>query len=391
MTARVIGISLFVLFCGAVPFGWADEQPTAFKKTLSAAVEAEQAGHRVEAEKLFWAALAEAKKLGPDDPHVATALTNLAGFYFKSEQTTKALELMKLVVAATEERVGPLHARVASYLSNLAVFYEGNNQGAEAEKCLKQAREIQDHLPDVPSWERVLILNNLAELHERQHRYAECEADLSDAVEILKNPPQTYNQSDILRIEHWLAAIYRLEGNEAEAERLLNDVYEGSGAGRTGSLASATLGQLQQADDERREGNDLGSADAHYRQAIADLEKLPPRNYSGMMAHALNGLAEVCAAEGRDEEAEDLFKRALAVEEEEALHGRMARMAARSLALFPHRLLQFYRDRGRLAAMEPIYQQVLEIQKKVLGPDDAAVAKTALELTHLHEEEEKKE
>jgi tetratricopeptide (TPR) repeat protein len=388
MMSKAMGISLLlVFFCGAVSLGGADEQSTEFQKTLRAALAAEQAGHRADAEKLFWAAFAEAKKLGPDDPHVAIALNDLAGFYFKSEETSKALELMKLVVAATEQRAGPVHARVATYLDNLAVSYESNNQDAEAEKCLEQAREIQDHLPDVPSWERVLILKNLAELHERQHRYAECEAELSDAVEILKNSSETYNQSELLRVEHWLATVHRMDGNEAESERLLDDVYDGTDAGRDGSPAAASLGRLQQADDERRAGKDLVSADAHYRQAIAGLEKLSPRNYSGMTAHAMKGLAEVCAAEGRDEEAEDLFKRALAMEEEMALHGRVPRAAARSLTPISHDLLEFYRDHGRLADMEPVYQQVLEIQKKVLGPDDDVLARTELELARLHQEE----
>jgi len=56
-------------------------QQSSWEKQNAAAVRAYQRADFAEAEKLFLAALREAEKFGPQDPRLATSLSNLASLY----------------------------------------------------------------------------------------------------------------------------------------------------------------------------------------------------------------------------------------------------------------------------------------------------------------------
>ena len=81
--------------------------------------------------------------LGPDHPHVATSLNNLAELYRIQGQSARAEPLYKRSLAIFEKALGPDHPDVATSLENLAVFYRETKRESEAEKLEKRAASIR--------------------------------------------------------------------------------------------------------------------------------------------------------------------------------------------------------------------------------------------------------
>ncbi len=79
------------------------------------------AGRYAEAEPLLQRSLAILEKaLGPEHPHVATSLNNLAGLYRAQGKYAEAEPLLKRSLAISEKALGPEHPDVATSLNNLA-------------------------------------------------------------------------------------------------------------------------------------------------------------------------------------------------------------------------------------------------------------------------------
>ncbi len=70
-------------------------QSNGWKSNNAAGIKALQQGRYADAEKLFLAALEEAKGFGPQDPRLATSLNNLAGLYQSQGKYAEAESLFK--------------------------------------------------------------------------------------------------------------------------------------------------------------------------------------------------------------------------------------------------------------------------------------------------------
>ena len=96
-----------------------------------------------EAERLNRRALAiwEAA-LGPDHPHVATALNNLAFLLQATNRLVEAEPLYRRALAIDERSYGPDHPDVACDLNNLAELFQATNRLVEAEPLYRRALAI---------------------------------------------------------------------------------------------------------------------------------------------------------------------------------------------------------------------------------------------------------
>lgn len=83
--------------------------------------------------------------------------------------------------------------------------------------------------------------------------------------------------------------------------------------------------------------------------------------------------------QGRDKEAEPLFKRALAIRENVLGPDHLDTRASLN------HLAQFYHDLGRLTESEPLYKRALAICDKVLGPEHFETAKSVNNLATLYD------
>ncbi|XP_022683763.1 uncharacterized protein LOC101767382 isoform X4 [Setaria italica] len=88
------------------------------------------------AEKLFQAALLEAKEgFGLRDPHVASALNNLAEFYRLKQEYEKAELLYLEAIEILEESFGSDDIRVGTALHSLGMCYHLQHKFAQAQTC----------------------------------------------------------------------------------------------------------------------------------------------------------------------------------------------------------------------------------------------------------------
>jgi tetratricopeptide (TPR) repeat protein len=371
-----------MLASGAPSPSRASEPRTAFDKYLAAGDSALRADRYVEAEKMFAAAIAEAKKSDPQ--RLGLALDHLANLKLMTGDETKAAELRGKALAADQQALGPTDARVINDLANEAFFCSMHDQDAEAEKLFKQALELQDQNPEVSEYHKTNLLGNFCDLYMRQQRYAECEPLLERALEIIANSSRPWNSQEVVMLRHKLADVYRHDGKESEAQELENRAFEGIRQAGNPTLNSLQL-TLEQADDSLRRGNTVAAEDA-YREVIAATENKGGLRSDSMLYFALEGLGRLCAAGERDDEAEGLYLRAIEVRERNAMEGNLP--MARGLGyLVP--LLNLYQKQGRLFDMEPVRSLALAMQEKVLGSEDKAVADTLLLFAEVYRQEAK--
>ena len=143
----------------------ASAQGTAWKSNSAGGVKAFQQGRYAEAEKLFLAALEEAKGFGPQDPRLATSLNNLAELYRAQGRYAEAEPLYKRALAIVEKALGVEHPHVATSLNNLASLYLDQGRYAEAEPLYKRSLAIDEKALGVEHPHVATSLNNLASLY----------------------------------------------------------------------------------------------------------------------------------------------------------------------------------------------------------------------------------
>ena len=133
-------------------------------------------GNFAEAEALMRRALALwEESLGPNHPHVASALSNLASLLRATNRLAEAEPLFRRALAIIEASYGTDHPGVAGCLNNLAVLLQATNRLTEAEPLFRRALAIDEasYSPDHP--DVAIRLNNLAGLLTATNRLTEAE------------------------------------------------------------------------------------------------------------------------------------------------------------------------------------------------------------------------
>ena len=118
-------------------------QQTQWEKLNGAGMEAYERGRYAEAEKLWLAALKEAKTFVGDDPRLATSLNNLAELYRAQGKYAQAEPLYQRALAIWQKALGPEHPQVAMVLENYAALLHWLNRDAEADKMEARAQAIR--------------------------------------------------------------------------------------------------------------------------------------------------------------------------------------------------------------------------------------------------------
>ncbi len=136
---------------------------------------------------------------------------------------------------------------------------------------------------------------------------------------------------------------------------------------------SSSLSTL--ADVSRAEGR-FAEAERLYKRALAIDEEALEKDHLNV-ARDVNNLAKLYQAQGQYAEAEPLYRRGLAMREKDL--GPVHPEVAQSL----NNLAAVYRDQGRYGAAEPFCKRALEIWQKVLGPVHPEVASSLSTLADL--------
>jgi tetratricopeptide (TPR) repeat protein len=113
------------------------------------------------------------QEFGPDHPHTASFLINLAELYQAQGRYAEAEPLYKRALAIREKALGPEHPQVAENLNNLADLYRVQGKYAEAEPLQKRALAIREkpfglERPDVAASKRRATQEQNSEERERE-------------------------------------------------------------------------------------------------------------------------------------------------------------------------------------------------------------------------------
>src|SRR5260370_14244028 len=197
-----------------------------------------------------------------------------------------------------------------------------------------------------------------------RHDYAGTEKIL---VSILPDTEKRYsNETSLANVLDMLGTAYRADRNYEQAEPVLKralQLYES-----LSQTQSVELGRVElNLEKIYRDKNRLPEAEQHFSRAVAIFDKDPGATGYDRGGALLN-LGFVCVEQGRYTEAEPLLVRAVAAYEsypQASMHP--------DLASAFYQLAELYRLEGRFAEAEAQYLKGLEIQEKVLGPQDQSV------------------
>ena len=356
--------------------------------TLRKALDAAQHGRPLDAKQLYLVALESAEKLPDTSPEKRRAMMMASNAYMRDQNSEQSIALAKRVLDMDEKALGPQDPQIALDLDQLAMRYNSGNP-VEAARSFDRAVKLAEATTDMDCFWQVMLFSNAANFYMAQKRYPDAEAVLRRAVDSAADIPST--KGPVLQgVRTMLASVLRSEGKDEEAEQLMSAPVPMPPPVQNARANPDLTGPLSDLDRVRQYAEQGRQQDAEmfYRRAISALEGAPPRLALGSLSLALDQLGEICHTEGRNSEAEDLFLRALDLREKNA--GPQVIAVVRMLGS-PAALQNFYRGRGRLSDMEPVYQRAIQIQEEYLDPHDEALSSTFFNAAQLYGEEGKSE
>jgi tetratricopeptide (TPR) repeat protein len=353
--------------------------------------EAWQRGRWVDAKKLCLAVLERADQLPDSNPKKARLLFQIVPIYSMSEDDKpQAISLLQRIVAIDEIALGPEDPQVALDLRELGVQSQLRDP-AGAGKSLKRAVTIAEGAQQMSSVLRMGIFAAAAQFDRDHERYRDGEALLRRALELGEGllPGQ---RSMIVTVRASLAEILRMEGKGDEADQLLaGPVPPGPSSNSAAPAPDLTslYNDLIQAREFKLHGR-VQDAELHYRLVISAQDRFPASWNRPYLDNALDELADLCHAQHRDAEAEDLLLRAVQLREKKVSE-QDAKLNPRIAGILssPFALENFYRDQGRLSEIEPVYKRAIEIQERYSVLTDDPVSDTLRNLASVYVEEKK--
>lgn len=291
------------------------------------------------------------RELGPSDPNVATSLHDLAYVYMLMGQYTEAEPLFRRALSILESVLETNSRYVADVAMSVAQCCDSQGKYGEAELLYERAVGIRrdqlraDH-PDLAE-----SLNQLAWLQFKQGKYNQAEPLFKDALAIWQAAPEPQRSATAFSL-YGLAAISRERGKYKEAAEYLKQALAAQGHlfDQDNLLAAQyddNMALLFEAQNDPKAvpvsleayqikenglGTDhpvtaysatilascylklgnYGDAEKYFNIALNVQQSLPS---SPELARTLLGLAQLYTVQGKNVEAEPLFKRALAIQE----------------------------------------------------------------------------
>ena len=328
-----------------------------------------------DARPLYERALAiREKALGPEHPHTAMSLNNLANLLQARGDLAGARPLYERALAIREKALGPEHPHTATSLGNLANLLQARGDLAGARPLLERALAIHEKAlgPEHPDTATSLV--SLANLLRAQGDLADARPLFERALAIYEKALGPEHPHTAASLNH-LAGLLRDRGDLAGArplyERALAIYEKALGPEHPDTAMSLNnLGFLLQAQ------GDLAGARPLLERALAITEKaLGPEHPD--TATSLNNLGFLLQAQGDLAGARPLLERALAI------HEKALGPEHPSTATSLDNLANLLQARGDLAGARPLYERALAIYEKALGPEHPDTAMSLNNLANL--------
>jgi tetratricopeptide (TPR) repeat protein len=274
--------------------------------------------------------------------------------------------LLRRARALDEKAFGPTDKSVVADMAAIASILHDQGDPREAEQLLKEALNISN--PDLEtSFARSQVLANLASVCVSEDRWSEAQSAGEEALKTCESglslPPGACDG-----YRYGLVYIYRMSGRKSDADQMDINTY-----------LPAELASLNS--QARRYTWDalLVQAEASYREAIGWIEPNPSMPAENVLPTEFVMLGAVLERQGREREAEELYKSALNLQEARA---KPNQLIPECCEIYP--LLNLYQKQGRSSEIVPILQQVIELQERNHGADSRDVADSLVTLAGVY-------
>ena len=271
----------------------------------------EYVGKHREADSLYREALAIRRRTQDDGhPLVLDVMGNIADNVGDMGRYAEAESLYRLVVAG-RRRLYPdgNHPDIAYSMHSLANMFEATGRWAEAESIDVEALALRRRLlgPDHPM--TMATLNNLAIVRYRMGRLDSAEESFREAVRLWQASlglTHTYTRRGMSS----LGAVLSEQGKYAEAETILRDVIRANEA--VGDSTTDAALPLRNLGILLRRTRRLPESERALREALRIYRRDLPRDHP-RVAEALTALGQTLTDRGRASDAEPLLREAIAI------------------------------------------------------------------------------
>jgi tetratricopeptide (TPR) repeat protein len=371
-------ILLFVLPMILLPsVARSQESSLARDPVFRSARKAQQEGRIADAEKILNDRIHAIEQTQPNSPELVPYLNLLAGIEFMKQQTSDGHAIYERVLEIDRSAFGPSDSRSVRDLINVASTL-GPGKNEEQEQLLKQALNLALQNPKPAPAMAAEALSSLAHLYQIEQRWYEAEPLAEQGMKICASMQMPGTCESLLGT---LVDVYLNVGRSVDAGQVYTNYVDADFPPELDALYKSA---------QRYENDGLyAQAEFTYRQAVAWTEAHPlwtggkiPADLTGTLPSTYNGIGRVLEKQGRDDLAEESYKRAIALQEARASE---EPMSIRSFG-FPE-LMNLYRREGRLKELEPIIQHALELQEKFVGESSTHVARTLVTFADLYKQE----
>jgi serine/threonine protein kinase/Flp pilus assembly protein TadD len=331
----------------------------------------DQQGHYEDAEEPIRRAVEIRERRLGDHPDLGHSLNTLGNVLWHQGRLDEAEVVHRGALDLRQRILPPDHTDIGQSMHNLGALRYFAGDLAEAERLWRRSAEIEEaaHGPD--DWNLATSLHTLAIVCSDQQRFGEAlELELRSLA--IREKVLGPNHPHVALSLTTLGNIYRETDREAEAEPLIRraiSIMEAAVGPTNGevlwmrrSLARTLISLERYAD-----------ADTELAGQIEIIESTP---VTSELPSALSTLGELRVKQGRFEEAESTYLRAIEVLETDSPDDPFLGLIAADLA-------RLYRDTGRREEAETNFRRAVELMEEGWGPSDPDLQKAAAELEEL--------
>lgn len=382
-SVRFLPIAACAVFFSVSSAGMASE--SMWQSYFSSASQADDAGNYGEATKLYAAALKEAEGFGENDDRFLKTLRGLADAYDSDGKYDLSESLFKRLLDIYEKNPKKNRMNIAWALKGLARGYMCQARFAEAASLQKKVLEMVTAETGANSRNVAVALDGLGRIYAGQGNFSEALPLYNRSLNILADLARA--EKDQKRTELLLDNISTGLRNAADAENYLgkyDDAIESLqkslaiqaklSAGKEDPMRASTYGSMASA--YRRKGN-YDEAEKLYKTALAIYERTTGPEHIDTAVIA-NGLAANYTFQHRDSDAEQYYRRAMSTVEKclGAEHPDVA-VVCRNFGTF------YFQQRDYPQA-EKLYLRALALREKAFGANHPSVLNVTYDLARLY-------
>ncbi len=302
------------------------------------------------------------KKVGPDDPAVLDAKSDLVLALTELGKYPEAETLGQATLASQQRVLGREHADTLVSMINLETVYQHEGRPAEAQALLIEALEISKRVLGVEHPTTLQAMNDLAFVYRGKQAYAEAQALNLQTLELRRRVLGAEHPGTLSSLIN-VGSVYRAQGKFAEAEATFSELLLTSRR-VLGAEHPTTLNAMNNLAVAYQDQRKFDEAAGLFAQILEISRRVVGAEHPNTL-RSMNNLAAVDRGAGRLAEAESLYLETL-------------RISRRTLGEEHLDTLRYQQNLGtiylleqKFSEAESIFATVLIVRQRLLGPEHA--------------------